>query len=558
MADSYAGYVKRPTPINWGAVAGDIVNRMGDVEKEQEAFREKYDTLANDLYNKFGEYEAGKDQQMNQFIYNGIAAGRDVLSALHQKLKRREISPDDFNRATMSMSSEMDKLKTLTDNYDAAIVATIEVIDNGKLDNVLSGWALEKFGNLSNLGGKNLQWMPGQDGYTPLYVNEEGKPPTSLDVATNPANLIFNKVDLIEQLKPATGAIGDYKIAIANGKLNDPTARANYKNFRQELINEILSDSKAVASVLAQYGGYKPYAEGDKVPNKGIKMQISANGKEFDPQVEGLTKTAEGIVGNFIDQMVDYDETKYKVTPSKTTPTYTEEELALFSEGYNATWSATNAVDQKGFKFMDNKRYNFDIESDNTITVTNKDGEVMIEGLERGSAETAKALAPYYSEKFGGTGWQVIHKQQQRAEKIPGKVEREEYTISSEDLNKVGQITKMSEKKGEDAFAMIEEIITDGNPKAKVDFVGVESAGNLADNYNLTIKIGDKEYTILIDEGTSVVGDSYNEVLAKNKKEITKAINESLGVTTKKTIAQLTKENPNKTSKEIVEMFNAQ
>ncbi|QDP57428.1 MAG: hypothetical protein Unbinned2299contig1000_29 [Prokaryotic dsDNA virus sp.] len=558
MADSYAGYVKRPTPINWGAVAGDIVNRMGDVEKEQEAFREKYDTLANDLYNKFGEYEAGKDQQMNQFIYNGIAAGRDVLSALHQKLKRREISPDDFNRATMSMSSEMDKLKTLTDNYDAAIVATIEGIDNGKLDNVLSGWALEKFGNLSNLGGKNLQWMPGQDGYTPLYVNEEGKPPTSLDVATNPANLIFNKVDLIEQLKPATGAIGDYKIAIANGKLNDPTARANYKNFRQELINEILSDSKAVASVLAQYGGYKPYAEGDKVPNKGIKMQISANGKEFDPQVEGLTKTAEGIVGNFIDQMVDYDETKYKVTPSKTTPTYTEEELALFSEGYNATWSATNAVDQKGFKFMDNKRYNFDIESDNTITVTNKDGEVMIEGLERGSAETAKALAPYYSEKFGGTGWQVIHKQQQRAEKIPGKVEREEYTISSEDLNKVGQITKMSEKKGEDAFAMIEEIITDGNPKAKVDFVGVESAGNLADNYNLTIKIGDKEYTILIDEGTSVVGDSYNEVLAKNKKEITKAINESLGVTTKKTIAQLTKENPNKTSKEIVEMFNAQ
>ena len=362
MADSYAGYVKRPTPINWGAVAGDIVNRMGDVEKEQEAFREKYDTLANDLYNKFGEYEAGKDQQMNQFIYNGIAAGRDVLSALHQKLKRREISPDDFNRATMSMSSEMDKLKTLTDNYDAAIVATIEGIDNGKLDNVLSGWALEKFGNLSNLGGKNLQWMPGQDGYTPLYVNEEGKPPTSLDVATNPANLIFNKVDLIEQLKPATGAIGDYKIAIANGKLNDPTARANYKNFRQELINEILSDSKAVASVLAQYGGYKPYAEGDKVPNKGIKMQISANGKEFDPQVEGLTKTAEGIVGNFIDQMVDYDETKYKVTPSKTTPTYTEEELALFSEGYNATWSATNAVDQKGFKFMDNKRYNFDIE----------------------------------------------------------------------------------------------------------------------------------------------------------------------------------------------------
>jgi hypothetical protein len=49
---------------------------------------------------------------------------------------------------------------------------------------------------------------------------------------------------------------------------------------------------------------------------------------------------------------------------------------------------------------------------------------------------------------------------------------------------------------------------------------------------DLTIKVGEKKYTILIDEGTSVIGDSYNEVLAKNKKEITKAINESLGIKT--------------------------
>jgi len=186
---------------------------------------------------------------------------------------------------------------------------------------------------------------------------------------------------------------------------------------------------------------------------------------------------------------------------------------------------------------MDNKRYNFDIEADGTITVTNKDGEVMIEGLERGKSETAKALAPYYSEKFGGTGWQVIHNQEQRAEKIPGEVERDAYTINAEDLEKIGQITKMNETKGTEAFAMLEKIITDGNSQAKVEFVSVESAGRLSDNYNLNIKVGDKKYKILIDEGVGEVpligvGDTYNEVLAKNKNEITKAINESLGVNT--------------------------
>ena len=541
MADSYAGYVKRATPINWGAVAGDIVNKMGDVEKELEAFREKYDTMASDLYKELGDYEAGKSQEMNQFVYNGIAAGRDTFSPLHQKLKRREISPDDFNRATMSMGSEMDKLKQLTTNYNDAIVGAIEGIDNGKLDDVLSGWALTKFGELSNLKGKNLQWMPGQDGYTPLYVNEEGKEPISMSVATNPANLIFNKVDLIKELKPAMAAIGKYKTALANETLDDATKRGGYETFRDALVSEILNNDKAIASVLAQYGGYKPYSEGDTdIPTWGIKMEIGESGKEFNPDVEYLKGDAEDIVKSFINQMVNYEETKYKVTPPKDDG-YTPEELDMFSEGYNAVWSATDAVYEdgklKGFEFMDNQRYNFDIEADDTIVVTNKKGDVMMEGLKRGSAETAKALAPYYSEKFGGTAWQLMHNQRQRAEKIPGEVERDAYTINALDLEKVGQITKMSDTKGTEAFAMIEEIITDGNPQANVEFVSVESAGRLSDNYNLTIKVGEKEYKILIDEGVGEVpiigvGDTYNEVLTKNKNEITKAINESLGVKT--------------------------
>jgi hypothetical protein len=94
----------------------------------------------------------------------------------------------------------------------------------------------------------------------------------------------------------------------------------------------------------------------------------------------------------------------------------------------------------------------------------------------------------------------------------------------------------MSDNKGTEAFAMLEEIITDGNPQAKVEFISVEDAAGI-DNYDLTIKVGEKKYTILIDEGVGEVpiigaGDSYNEVLKKNKNEITKAINESLGVDT--------------------------
>ena len=58
----YAGYVQRAAPIDWGMVAEDIITKLGDVEKDKAAFREKYDTMASDLYKELGDYEAGKSQ----------------------------------------------------------------------------------------------------------------------------------------------------------------------------------------------------------------------------------------------------------------------------------------------------------------------------------------------------------------------------------------------------------------------------------------------------------------------------------------------------------------
>jgi hypothetical protein len=541
----YAGYVQRAAPIDWSMVAEDIITKLGDVEKDKAAFREKYDTMASDLYKELGDYEAGKSQSFNEFVYNGIASGRTTLAALHERLKRREISPDDFNRATMSMSSQMDDFKKLTTHYNEAIANTQKGIDDKKLSG-LSVFASERLASIADFKNKNLQWMPNQNGYTNLYINSLDKngnivgDPTSVTSLVTPGNLEYKRTDVAEETKRFTSELGKYK----KDGINDAKAREGYKKARTDIVNSIVNDANSVASILYEYGNYTFYEEGQPKPKgKSLMVKVDDNHMlvpDVDPQNhdDPAVKEAREIVENIINQQVDYEETPPKTyKPPKETPPYTEEELAVFSEGYNATWSATTAVGQDGFKYMDTKRYNFDIEGDGTITVTNKDGEVMIEGLERGRAETAKALAPYYSEKFGGTGWQVIHKQQQRPGTTPGKVERDAYNINAEDLEKVGQITKMNQAKGTEAFAMIEEIITDGNPQAKVDFVGVESAGRLADNYNLTIKVGDKEYKILIDEGVGEVplvgiGDSYNEVLAKNKEEITKAINESLGVNT--------------------------
>lgn len=527
----YAGYVRRQPPINWGTVAGDIVNKMGDIEKEQAAFREKYDTMAADISKEIGEYEAGKSPAFNDLVYSATAEGREMIAEMHNKLKRREISPDEFNRMKMSISNQWADFSTLTKNYNEAVAGTMEGLQKGELSGV-SQWALDQFGELANLKNKRLQWMPNDNGYTNLYVtstDDEGNmvgEPTSVTTLTNPGNLAYLRVDVPEEVSKYADKLATYKI----GRTSSPKEREGYEKYLNTSIDAITSTDNDVASILSEYDGTEFYKSSEEPIKGGIEMTTDENGNWKPVITDEQRERAKEIVREQFEFQVPYTKTFREYKPPKDDG-YTNEELNIFNQGYNATWRATNAVNKKGFELMDTKRYNFNIEADGTITVTNKDGEVMIEGLERGSADTAKALAPYYSEKFGGTGWQVIHNQEQRIGKVPGEVEREAYTINAEDLEKIGQITKMNQTKGTEAFAMLEEIITDGNPQAKVEFISVEDAAGI-DNYDLTIKVGEKKYTILIDEGTSVIGDSYNEVLAKNKKEITKAINESLGIKT--------------------------
>ena len=63
----YAGYVRRDTPIDWSQVASDVVDKLGDIEKDKAAFREKNDKLAADAIAKVSEYEAGQNPELNQF-----------------------------------------------------------------------------------------------------------------------------------------------------------------------------------------------------------------------------------------------------------------------------------------------------------------------------------------------------------------------------------------------------------------------------------------------------------------------------------------------------------
>ena len=339
----YAGYVQRAAPIDWSMVAEDIITKLGDVEKDKAAFREKYDTMASDLYKELGDYEAGKSQSFNEFVYNGISSGRTTLAALHERLKRREISPDDFNRATMSMSSQMDDFKKLTTHYNEAIANTQKGIDDKKLSG-LSVFASERLASIADFKNKNLQWMPNQNGYTNLYINSLDKngnivgDPVSVTSLVTPGNLEYKRTDVAEETKRFTSELGKYK----KDGINDAKAREGYKKARTDIVNSIVNDANSVASILYEYGNYTFYEEGQPKPKgKSLMVKVDDNHMlvpDVDPQNhdDPAVKEAREIVENIINQQVDYEETPPKTyKPPQDKPKYKPEDLLAMQTAYN-------------------------------------------------------------------------------------------------------------------------------------------------------------------------------------------------------------------------------
>lgn len=311
MADSYAGYVKRATPINWGAVAGDIVNKMGDVEKEQEAFREKYDTLASDLIKETSEYEAAKNPNLDEKLFEATVAGKDLINSMHNKLKRREISPSQMGMLKTSMSTEWAEFNNIVKNIDAGLTAALEGVNDG-VNGAGTLWAVEQYNNLTQLKNSQPIWSPSENGYANLYMQKldnNGNPIkgglTSTRTLKNPNNLIFRDAKLDDKVSEFQDFIkpGIPYITVGNVTTVDPKGKPEYESAANGFIVDMIGTKekpalKQALSVLSDYGDYVPYGEGETPPanGKGILIKVGANG-EYVPQItDALYDVAEQIV----------------------------------------------------------------------------------------------------------------------------------------------------------------------------------------------------------------------------------------------------------------------
>ena len=361
MADSYAGYVKRPTPINWGIVAGDIVNKMDNVEKEQEAFRDKYDNLAADLIKETSKYEDVKNPKLEEILFNTTTAGRDLITSMHNKLKRREISPSQMGMLKNSMSSEWADFNNLIKNIDSGLTAALEGYDEGVNGNGTL-WAVKQYNDLTQLKNSQPVWSPSDNGYAHLYMqklDDKGNPIkgpgglTSTRTLKNPNNLIFRDSKLDDNVSEFQKSIkpGIPYITVGNVTTVDPKGKPEYENAANGFIKSQLDDVKKVLSVLVDYGDdkgkYVIYAEGETPPanGRGVLMKVGANG-EYVPEItDELYKKAEQIVRDKVNLTSPYKKIVKPTSPSsKTNQTKSQEAEIVYQKATGISKGDVTAI----------------------------------------------------------------------------------------------------------------------------------------------------------------------------------------------------------------------
>ena len=567
----YAGYVRRDTPIDWSQVASDVVDKLGDIEKDKAAFREKNDKLAADAIAKVSEYEAGQNPELNQLAYDMIADGRSTISSLHDKLKRREISPDAYNRALMSMQEQNASFQNILTTYNTDLERINKGLDDGTLG-AGSQWMVDKLADLSDLRDKKFQWVPNKNGITNLYVtsvDEDGnmiKEPMSLGSVRDLGKTDFVKYDLAGDVNKLVKSMEVY--TDPSGRIKDVRENDEYKDAKQATINAAVATDNQVLSILSDYSDYTVYGEGDDVPNKGVKMVLNRNG-QYGPEITPeLREKAAEIVDKNIEGRVGRIVTPY--TPrrgdDKDPSGYSSKDIQTFETAHDIVWTAATG---ESFDGMNLTNYDFDIVKDG-IQVYKKDGgkkRPIGKPLEIGTEGTARALSKYTKE-FGTSAQQtkfdIIQKRRgtkgSDLEIIAEDVKVKAYSPSVEDYkiltdnetNLYGLVDAGEDQKSLDkSKGAIKEFIKSKAPRAKIEFKSEQiEGGKLGDDYT--------ETTIIIN-GEEVPTKILHEKMNYDEEEFVKAIKEAINVGRKKKsyIAQAPGQNPPVKRKTIAEIMAA-
>jgi hypothetical protein len=296
-------------PIDWNTVIGDLSTRYRNIKKDREGQREALDALVDTNTKILQATQIGKSPNTNEFILRGTESGRGKLNEWNKLLKSGQLSPSDYKNKINNLMDSWNQLAITTKTYDERMQ---EIFKNQQPDEngVVKGSALEleranELAQYQDL--KNKTWMfDDQTGKGYLAkINADGiLDPTSVTdprSLNNFASIIDNKVQLPSLVDAGTEGWKTFKIENGQTTVNDIRQNKDaYAKAKATLINGILSNNSAIASVLTDYTNdeYDYYSSNDDFLSKVQKRIQTEN---YARELNNKPSMTQDEIGKFIE-----------------------------------------------------------------------------------------------------------------------------------------------------------------------------------------------------------------------------------------------------------------
>jgi hypothetical protein len=296
-------------PIDWNTVIGDLTTRYRTIKKEREGQREALDALVDTNSKILQATQLGKSPNVNEFILRGTETGRSKLNEWNKLLKSGQLSPSEYKNRINNMMDSWNQLAITTKTYDERMQ---EIFKNQQPDEngVVKGSALEleranELAQYQDLKNKELMFDDPTGKIFLAKINNEGiLDPTSVTdprALNNFANIIDNKIQLPGLVDAGTEGWKTFKIENGQRTVNDIRQNKDaYAKAKSSLINGILSNNSAIASVLTDYTNdeYDYYLNNDDFLSRVQKRIQTEN---YARELNNKPSMTEDEIGKFIE-----------------------------------------------------------------------------------------------------------------------------------------------------------------------------------------------------------------------------------------------------------------
>lgn len=263
MANEYSITPNNSTvkPVDWTSLTEKLLTGYKTIKEERQKQREELDALVDTNTKILQATQLGKSPNVNEFILRGTESGRGKLNEWNKMLKSGELSPSEYKKRISNLMDGWNQLSITTKTYDERMQ---EIFKNQQPDEngVVKGSALEleranELAQYQDLKNKDLMFDD-ETGKVYLGKLKDGLlDPTSVtDVRSlnNFSNIIDNKVQLASLVDDGVKGWKSFNIEQGRTTINDIRQNKDaYAKAKSSLINGILSNSNAMASVLTDY-----------------------------------------------------------------------------------------------------------------------------------------------------------------------------------------------------------------------------------------------------------------------------------------------------------------